>query len=490
MINIEVKRHNNFTLEFKSGISISSNHKDKDWSEFMINTWFYVPSGLGISPQTYKKEDFYKEVKTYLRLITPIYTLDEILEDTKGPFERLKHAFEINTIDKPDDTDNLIYQIKMFVCILKSALRREVQTIALHPNKDELNTFVERIIVQMSNIRDSYRSFSSLINTDQYTPKQKSYYKFGDEFLGNLIQQYCFLGLRILKDRHTVLPSIQSIKKLIGEEDQYKKSQSFLITEENDNKNNRLVITQRNILKKLMESDLFLHIKKKEDGQFVKQFFYALAAATAMLFATIISFIATQRYGNFTFDLLIVLVISYVFKDRIKEMMRYYFSNSLSKKYFDHKLNLNIRNQEIGEFKEAFNFTTKDKIPKEIANLRMLSPMVQTESEIFGEEIFQYRKHVKLSHTKLEKYKEYKLSGINDISRFEFTNYTTRMENSETPLFTINDSIAGFHELEGSRVYPIYILFNCISEDEHFNKGYRILLNREGITDITELRSN
>ena len=489
MINIEVKQHNNLTIEFKSGISISTPSKEKEWSEFLINTWFYVPSGLGISPQAYKKDDFYKDVKTYLRLITPIYSLEDILNDQKGPLARLKRAFEVGKMQNDDDTDNLIYQIKMYMCILKSALRREVQAIALHPNKEELDTFIRKVTDQISHIKEQYRSFKKLIETDKYSTKQKSYYKFGDEFIGNLIQQYCFLGLRILKSRNNIVSSIRLIKDQIRQEDVYKESQSFLTTSETDDKNNRLVITQRNILKKLLESDLFLQIKKKEDGLLVKQFFYALAAATAMLFATLISFMATQKYGNFTFDLLIILVISYVFKDKIKEVMRYYFSNSLSKKYFDHKLKLNIRNQEIGEFKEAFNFTSKDKVPEEIANLRMLSPMVQAESKIFGEEIFVYRKHVKLSHEKLEKYKEYKLSGINDISRFEFTNYTARMENSKTPLYVVDESNAGYKEFDGTRVYAIYMLFNCISEDEHFNKGFRILLNRDGITDITELRN-
>lgn len=484
MINIEVKKHNNLTIEFKNGIYISQNEKES--SEFLINTWFYIPNSLNISPENYKKSDFYKDVQTYLRLITPIYSLDDILNAPDGPSMRLKEAFNPEKMSL--GSDNLTYQIKMFMCILKSALRREMQVLALHPDIKDLDSFVEATIDKVKNIRDFYRKLKFSFKVKETDSEQFEFYKFGDEFLGNLIQQYCFLGLRILKKRQIVLNTQDLIVDLIEQEDIYKKDNAFLTISETDDRNNRLVLTQRNILKKLMESDLFLQIKKKNDGEFVKQFFYGLAAASAMLFATIISFVATQRYGNFTFDLLIVLVISYVFKDRIKEIMRYYFSNSLSKKYFDTKLKLNVRNQEIGEFKEAFNFTTTDKVPPEIAQLRMLSPMVEAETKIFGEQIFCYRKHVVLHKKKLEKYKEYKISGINDITRFEFTKYTQRMDDPNIPLFVTDSSDSGYKELKGTRVYAVYILFNCISETDHFNKGYRILLNVNGITDITELK--
>ncbi len=105
----------------------------------------------------------------------------------------------------------------------------------------------------------------------------------------------------------------------------------MLLDKDND-KHNSLVITQRNILKKFVESDLFLQVIRKRDGLLAEQFYYSIAAGIAMVFATVVSFFATLRFGNFTTDLFLILVFSYMFKDRIKDMMRYYFSSQMGGK--------------------------------------------------------------------------------------------------------------------------------------------------------------
>ena len=65
MIDTEVKVHDNFALEFKIGF-ITDQHQ-KDINEFRINTWIFLPNSLDINRSTYKKEDFYRDVKNNLR---------------------------------------------------------------------------------------------------------------------------------------------------------------------------------------------------------------------------------------------------------------------------------------------------------------------------------------------------------------------------------------------------------------------------------------
>lgn len=129
MIDTEVKVHDNFALEFKIGF-ITDQHQ-KDINEFRINTWIFLPNSLDINRSTYKKDDFYRDVKNNLRLITPVYSLEEILKAGRGPLPRLQKALDDLAVDpnNEDLTESFSYQIKMFVCIVKSALRRHVQII-------------------------------------------------------------------------------------------------------------------------------------------------------------------------------------------------------------------------------------------------------------------------------------------------------------------------------------------------------------------------
>lgn len=205
-----------------------------------------------------------------------------------------------------------------------------------------------------------------------------------------------------------------------------------------------------------------------------------------MIFATVISFFATQRFGNFTTDLFIILVFSYIFKDRIKDVMRYYFSSKLGKRYYDSKLKLSIRKQEIGWIKEAFDFVEEEKLPEEVRSIRSRSPLVEAENQVYDEKIILYRKWVTLSRDDLEKYKEYRLSGINDITRFNLLNFTQKMDNPYIPLY-LPDEENGFMTIEGKKRYSLYFIIQCQSEQDTYYKKYRVLFNRDGISDVSEL---
>lgn len=487
MIHINVKKHSKLSIEFKTSISIDKEDKKKKKNEFMMNTWFFIPNSININSDNYHKEDFYRDVRTNLRLITPVFTLDEIASLKSIPFSKLykaTNALIANSSDKQlqDDFD---YHIRMIMCIIKSALRRQIEYFSISSREYSIKE-AKAIAKKVLKIRDLYRSLKGLIINSSTNEEQINYFIFGDEFLGNLIKQHATMALRAVNKKEDLQPIKEMLIKIVRDEDKYKLDNNYMNTQKGDNNHNSIVLAQRNMLKNIMESDLFLKVAKKIDGAFIRQFYYGFAAAIAMLFATLISFMATQRYGNFTFDLLVVLVVSYVFKDRIKEVMRYYFTNNLSKKYFDTRTSLSIRNREIGEVKEAFDFIVKEKVPDEILHLRRMIPLVKADAKIFGEQIFQYRKYVKLSSKDLERYKEYSLTGINDISRFEFHNFTQKMDDPTTTLFDVDDNLK-LIEFTGSRVYPIYVFFKCVYDTSEYNRAYRILLNREGITEMKEL---
>jgi len=486
MIDTEVKVHDNFALEFKIGFITNKNQKDIN--EFRINTWMFLPNSLDINRSTYKKTDFYRDVKNNLRLITPVYSLEEILKAGRGPLPRMQKALDELAVEPDNEslTESFAYQIKMFVCIVKSALRRHVQIINSTATDEKVISHAHAYINNVREIALQYREKWYELSKPDITKEQRDLFLFGDDFLGNIIEQYAFHIMRLLKGK----PIFDTVKgelyKLIEDERAHKKKRGFMLLEKGNEKHNSLVITQRNILKKFVESDLFLQIFRKKDGLFAEQLYYSIAAGVAMIFATLISFFATLRFGNFTTDLFVILVFSYMFKDRIKDIMRYYFSSKLSKKYFDSKLKLSIRKQEIGWIKEAFDFIEENKLPEEVRNIRARSPLVEAENQVYDEKIILYRKWVNLSKEEIEKYKEYRLSGINDITRFHLTNFTQKMDNPYIPLY-IPDAEKGYEAIEGNKVYSLYFIIQCQSEEDEYYKKYRVLFDRNGISDVSEL---
>jgi hypothetical protein len=91
MIEIIAKIHDKFSIEFKVGFHVRRKLKENN---FKINTWMFIPNSLDINPLTYSKSQFYKDVKSNIRLITPIFLLREIASDNSIPFRNLEKSFQ------------------------------------------------------------------------------------------------------------------------------------------------------------------------------------------------------------------------------------------------------------------------------------------------------------------------------------------------------------------------------------------------------------
>ena len=106
----------------------------------------------------------------------------------------------------------------------------------------------------------------------------------------------------------------------------------------------------------------FLNAKKKREGIIAEQVYFSVAAGISMIFATAIAFSFQQRYGNFTMPFFVALVVSYMLKDRIKELFRYYFAHKHRSKYFDNKTTFGIGHNQIGWSREGFDFISQSNI--------------------------------------------------------------------------------------------------------------------------------
>lgn len=475
-----------FSVEFKTGFYTSQ--KQKDINEFKINTWIFVPNGLDINRVTYKKEQFYTDLKSNVRLITPIYTLTEILTADRGPFPRLEKAMKsLQELQNEDNAETFTYHTKMLLCILKSAIREETDRISKLKDEEQFIKHVKLLTEQITEINARYRSLRDiLLNDENFTEEQKEYFLFGDEYLSSITEEGAFNLMRKRKRK----PSFDNLKvilsPLLRQETANKEKMNYSIPVEGDEEHNSLILIKRSLLKKFIESDLYLQRIKKVDGAFAREFYYSLAAGLAMIFATIVSFVATQRFGNFTSALFYILVISYIFKDRIKEIARFYFSAKLDKKYFDRKWDVSIRKRKIGCIKEGFDFIQEDKVPAEILDLRNKTPLVKAENKVYDEKVILYRKRVELSKKDLATYKEYRLSGINDIIRLNLTSFIRQMDNPTIPIY-LPDEQTGFKTIQGNRVYALYFVLECKSENDSYYKKYRLLFNRNGISDVSEI---
>jgi len=483
MIEEFVKIHDKFSVEMK--LRFIARRKLKV-SEFAVNNWIFIPSGLDINRNTYTKENFYRDIKSNIRLVTPVYLLRDIASGDQSPILQLTSSFEAMASD-PSRTKigEYEYHIKMFLSILKSSLRDEIAHIISNNIPDDAAFLVESYCSNIKSITERYRGLRRIINTPTVGKDLLNYFLFGDEFMSNLVEQHTFKLFSALKENKSFgKKTFQSgLLQLIDCEIKYKREKGYPVIEKDDFTRNRELIFRFNLLKKYAESELFLKGKKKRDGVLVEQIYFSLAAGISMIFATTIAFSFQQTYGNFTMPFFVALVISYMLKDRIKELSRYYFAHKLGSRYFDHKTEMALNNQEIGFIKEAMDFIPNEKVPSNVMKVRDRSAILEANNRFDTEKIILYRKLVSLNRQSLDLCSKYPTAGMNDIIRLNVMNYVQKMDNPIVPLY-YPDQETGYQIVKSERIYYINMVVQLIHDGETQLRRYRVILNRKGIREI------
>lgn len=486
MISIKAKKHDNFSVEFKFGFDCDM---DGVRDDFSVNAWMFVPNSLDINTDIYGKKQFYRDIKSNVRLITPSYLLRDIAQSDSRPLMLLKTAMlGISSTTKEADMGAYEYHLKMFAAIFKSALRDQATHLRNTVSLADAEYLVEDYISNTDIILNNFRSLYSLIDVPTVSDNPRNLFRLCDEFITHTAE---IQTIRIVRriDSSAKSPKELEIRdrlaQMVIQQREYKVQKGYDILSGEVNHDRRLV-HHRGMLKKFIESDLYINLNKKKDGVAVEQLLYSIAAGVAMIFATGVAWFTQVRYGNITWPLFVVLVVSYMLKDRIKELMRYYFAHRLGDKYFDKKADISIGKKRIGVMKEGFDFISYSRVPQEVKDLRENSSSISEETRIFEEKILLYRKHLTIDDKALQSNADYPMRGVNEIMRLHLTRFTQKMDNPTVPIDTFDEN-GNVITIQVQKSYYVNIIFQLQHGDELKYHHFRITMTRDGVLHIVEI---
>ena len=486
MISIQAKKHDNYSVEFKFGFN---SKEDGVTDDFSVNAWIFVPNSLDINSENYGKKQFYRDIKSNIRLITPVYLLREIALDTSLPLTSLKRALEkVVSNPQPSDMDAYEYHLKMFAAIFKSALRDQAAHIASARSLDAADYLVNDYVLSTQLVLEKYRSLYRIIDVPTVSDKTRSYFRLCDEFMSHVVEMRTIRLIRKIDssdDPEKSAKARDAFMKLIMAERDYKISRDYGVLNMND-RHDRQLVYHKGMLKKFIESELYISLDKKKDGVAVEQIYYSIAAGVAMIFATTVAWHTQVKYGNITWPLFIVLVVSYMLKDRIKDLLRYYFAHRLGNKYYDKKATIIIGKNKVGVIKEGFDFISESKTPAEVLELRDKSSFVEEESHIFEEKILLYRKHVTIDDRALSSGDNYPMRGINEVMRLHLTRFTQKMDNPSVPIDFV-DQDGQIQSSNVKKIYYINLVFQLQHDSDVRYHHFRITMTRNGVLSVEEI---
>jgi len=216
--------------------------------------------------------------------------------------------------------------------------------------------------------------------------------------------------------------------------------------------------------------------------RYILEVLYSIAAGVAMIFATGIAFYYGKKFGNFTYGLFVVLVVSYMFKDRIKEWGRNLFNTILKKQMLDHRFSLYDNNEKkIGISYSGFSFIPKRNLPQDIYKLRYGKDRNERNTQ---EKIMKFKRKVKINSRRMNKtFNDLQIRGINDVLKFNFLPLTLRLEDPDIPLYLHNKKMS-VSRVTTQKTIPVNMILAISSHGEKIYHHYRLLINRNGIRKL------
>ena len=486
MISITAKKHDNFSIEFKCGFNCN---EDRARDNFSVSAWIFVPNSLDITPENYGKQQFYRDIKSNIRLITPMYLLREIADESSLPLTSLKNAMEA-VVASPNvaNMDSYEYHLKMFSAIFRSGVRNHVMQIhdpeILVDSPSLVEDYASYSILAIRKFRDLYK----ILDVPAVPDKARGYFRMCDEFVGHSLDLQT-IGLikkiESVSDSQKLSDLKAKLVSIVTDERKYKQSVEYGILN-GESIHDRRLIYHRGMLKKFVESELFIHLSKKKDGVAIEQMYYSIAAGIAMIFATGVAWFIQLKYGNITWPLFVALVVSYMMKDRIKDLMRYYFAHKLGNKYYDKKADITIGKKWVGKIKEGFDFISLKNTPEAVIQRRERASFVEDESRIFEEKVMLYRKRLTIDGKALASVDNYPMSGINDIMRLHLTRFSHKMDNPKIDIDTL-DADGNLMSMSVRKTYYLNVVFQLKHDEQTKFQHFRIVMSRDGVIEINEV---
>lgn len=488
MVEENVRIHDQYQFEVKLGYTINGHPALTPYS---VDTYFFIPRSLGISPITYSKKDFYRDMQTYIRFKTPVVPLQGMSSEG-SPLENLRQSIaKLLTQPNKQNAQDYEYQVKMFSAIFKSAMRDHVFLIQKTRSKKEITQLVNQFIFSTTSVIGSYRKLRTTLDSPTIKSYLRAPFLFGDEYCSLLIEAHVYQVLRFLNGMKMVNKggSSKKLHSLLEKEYGHRVKNNYKSLVKKDSSNEEFIF-RKSVLKKYIMNVLFLSTRTEKEGIILEHVLFGIAAGLSMIFATGVAFFSFYKWGNFTIPFFIALVVSYMFKDRMKEVARNYFSKKVKHKLFDHKTEVYTDpRKKIGVFRESVDFIPQENIPKEILKMRDKDHITEIEDDNMGEQIILYKKKMDvISKNFRQFYHNYSIEGINDIMRFTVIKFLSKMDNPEKDLYLFEKKKV--MNVKGERVYHLNVIIKFTTPTKEEYKRFRIVMNRKGIRRIEQVSSS
>ncbi len=487
--------------QFEMKLEYQPSGDDPD-SEYYLDAFVFVPASLNISQDTWPRDDFYADLHNYVRLKTPTLSFDELLKSELSPLAQLEQRVTLGLMGPESE---VVYDAKMLSCIFRGGLRRfnkgmHERCTSLAGGADpageapateqDLDKLAEHSVNAVTQVLERYRAaIYALSEKYPLDDRTKTSFRLVDEYMSLTVEQF-FRKTVVQMDQMPRTGIYAELRKelmaqVIAEETYRKENQLRSIispTGDNEEYTHRI-----GLLKKFCMNILFLKVQRSAGRRNWEEVIFAAAAGLAMLFATAVAFVAQSRMPQASLNFAIILVVGYMFKDRIKEGARRILSMYMSRFLPDRTTRIvdPVTKEDVGVCKEKVDYGSAVKVPEEIVKLRRVDDFIAVASGEVSETVIRYQKKIVLDSEMMPRLGDGFVTGVTDIIRLNVDRMLRDMDDPESALEYVDLEDFSVGKVKAAKSYQVDLAFRFMVDDgDHKSSKFqlvRLVLDRNGI---------
>lgn len=463
--------HDKYQIELKLDSKMNKNKNN-----YLLETYLFIPKSLEVKSRLNDPEEYFKDIKSYMRYSTPDISLTELLSTTSkvSPIKRINRMISFK------DYSKLAYELKMLVCVFKKSANKQIKHIA---NINDIKHSFKLITgvnsqFKLINLRISNREINSIDIANVESVKE-CYYYTTNYLLTKLLKRCIKFGYNSSSDIYNEINDMLTKNWFIGNSSSYP-----LLS--NDEDLERYVYRESK-LKKF--SNKIMHLNRAVKGRGgAEEILYGVAAGGAMLFAVIATIISLKLWPMASWPWITVAVVAYVVKDRMKAWLQNTFSNIIPK-YLSHRTEKIIDAEfdtVVGKVKEWISFKEPTNIPEDIELVRLYN-RENTEAFPKEEDVLYYKKELNINSKKVNA-NHSRVDMITNILRFNVNKFCIGMDDPYK-LLTRVDKDGNVSHIDAKKVYHLNLIIKITTNYKHKDEtseklNLRIIMSRDGIERI------
>ena len=482
-------------------------HIEPDLREnrYEMSIFFFIPNSLNVNKQTYSEKEFFGDMTTYLRFKTPQMALAGLLHEDNvlSPFFLIDQNLEKirNGYTEEKLVNKIKYELRVLGSIVKVTLRDQFeyyfQEGMKEDQQEEVFSQLKAYLKEIELLQQKMVNLKDDIAHVQIPHTIRESLSFVDDYIGRQIEERLTKSISLFRNMKTFKKiCFEDISTRIKTElERRTKINSRFSLQKDSSAQKRADFSYwERILKKYVQSVLYLDIRAKDQTSGALDVLFSFAAGAAMFVSILLGFFVVDQLQDNVYAYITALTVAYMLKDRLKELIRN-ASLKIVQKYFpDKRYGIYDIQQgvKIGTGKESVRFISWKDIPPEIINIRESSNRTSIEREGKPENVIRYVKNVRLFPEKIKEYHA-RHGDLNAIMRFnvqhllKYTDDPIQMEELWDPASKILSSIPCEKYYHLNLIFRVQTPASQSLQNKTYYKRIRVILNQQGIQKVEEL---